>query len=634
MPSSVAQDLLHTIQARGALSAEARTAVSAWLEDPQLAAFVPDIQALVDQGNWSELEDCFYQPLRIGTGGIRGQIGPGPNRINSRTIGVAAQALCQFIEARGEDAKQAGVIVGHEARLHSRPFATLCCEVFAANGIPSHLFSANANVNVDVRSTPEVSFAVRYLKATAGVQITASHNPKTDNGFKFYWSYGGQVVPPLDREFMELIKNVGEVRRVPLDTVRGTLVKDVPAEVDIAYQDAVGSLSVVSNRSARVVFGAIHGAGKTNVLPVLERAGFEVLPIVGQLEPNDSFPDAAGKLINPEFAEVVQKALNYAQTMDADLAICSDPDADRAGVVARTQFEGGTLKLLRGDDVGAALTSFILEQRQTKGQITPNDLVLETFVTTSLIRDIAQSFNVECIDDLLVGFKWMAQIIEERNAANRVGFFFAAEESIGYLAGNFVRDKDASIAALLVAELASWLKDRRQTIWTYLDEVYIKHGCYKNLQNLIELPGKAGMEVMQEVMLGLRAYAESGRIESFGGRRVVKWKDWLAPGQLDARGSYRLGNAADMLTFWLSEDGRSRVTVRPSGTEPKLKYYVQLFEPVSGNLEDVKSRLGEDALAVAHGIVDLCATAIGPGLEAPRRAELAQDWARGEPRLV
>src|SRR5579859_2761606 len=210
MHTVAAADLLATLKQQGRLSAEALENLQQWLADPSLAEFEPEIRSLVDNNDWGELEDAFYKHITIGTGGLRGAIGPGPNRINTRTIGEAAQALCQFIDARGPDAKRGGVVVGHEARLGSVEFATVCCEVFAANEIRAFMFDG-------VRSTPEVSFAVRYLRATAGVQITASHNPKTDNGFKFYWSYGGQVVPPLDGEFMELVSSVTEIRRLPLD---------------------------------------------------------------------------------------------------------------------------------------------------------------------------------------------------------------------------------------------------------------------------------------------------------------------------------------------------------------------------------------------------------------------------------
>jgi len=622
--TAAATELLNRLDDR--LSDEAVENIKLWLEDPSLAEFRPQIQALIDNRNWGELEDAFYKHINIGTGGIRGAIGPGPNRINTRTIGEAAQALCQFIDARSAEARNGGVVVGHEARQGSVEFARVCSEVFAANGIRSFRFDG-------VRSTPEISFAVRHLHATAGVQITASHNPKTDNGFKFYWSYGGQVVPPLDQEFMELVSQVTNIRRLRFEDGGDKFVTRLGPEVDDAYVSAVLGLSVDTSRSARIVFSAIHGAGKTNVLPVLERAGFSVDPIQEQLEPDGNFPTAAGKLINPEYREVVQLPMDYAERVGADLAICADPDADRAAVAARPRSEVRQLDLLRGDDVGAALTYFLLSRRKELGLISPDDLVLETFVTTSLVADIAASFGVESVSDLNVGFKWMAQIIQQREDAGRVGFFFATEESIGYLAGNFVRDKDAAIAALLVAEMASALKDRGITIWQYLDEIYARYGCYRNLQHLVELPGKTGMQVMREVMLGLRRSPP----RTLGGRPVVAVRDRLSASR-STRDVYSIGSGDDMVTFVLSEDQRNRVTVRPSGTEPKLKYYIQLYAPVSnGDVVSVREPLSQSALAVAREIVDLSGEVIGgdlPSSDATQVRAWRQEWNNGVRRLV
>jgi phosphomannomutase len=627
MHTAAATDLLATLQRQGKLSPEAQANLKHWLEDPELAEFRPDIQSLVERGEWDELEDAFYKHINIGTGGIRGAIGPGPNRINTRTIGEAAQALCQFIDARGGAARQGGVVVGHEARQGSVEFARVCTEVFAANDIRSFRFDG-------VRSTPEISFAVRHLHATAGVQITASHNPKTDNGFKFYWSYGGQVVPPLDGEFMQLVSQVTDIRRLPLDAGGEHWVTQLGPEVDEAYLSAVGSLSVETSRSASVVFGAIHGAGKTNVLPVLERAGFSVQPVPQQLEPDPSFPTAAGKLINPEYREVVAMPIDLAERAGADLAICSDPDADRAAVATRRATGDQHLDLLRGDDVGAALTHFVLSRRRERGLASPNDLVLETFVTTSLVADIARSFGVDAVSDLNVGFKWMAQIFQEREDAGRIGYFFATEESIGYLAGNFLRDKDASIAALLVAEMASALKDRGITIWQYLDELYARYGCYRNLQHLVELPGKTGMQVMREVMLGLRRSPPS----VLGGRRVVAVLDRLSAAK-STRDAYAIGSGDDMLTFVLSEDQRNRVTVRPSGTEPKLKYYIQLYEPVTpgATVPSVRDPLSAATLAIAEEIVTLSGQLIGHDLASSEASHVKlwqEEWSAGVWRLV
>jgi phosphoglucomutase/phosphomannomutase len=617
-------EVLAAVRDAGTLSPEALRNLELWLTDPSLAEFTPAIQALVEQHNWEELEDAFYQHVPLGTGGIRGRIGVGPNRINVRTIGEAAQALCQFIAVRGDAAKQRGVVIGHEARRNSREFAAMCCEVFAANGVRALRFEG-------VRATPEISFAVRHLATTAGVQITASHNPRTDNGFKFYWSDGGQVVPPLDAEFMTLVQDVRAIDRMPFaDGVAAGLIQTIDPSVDDAYIHAVESLSIEPTRSARIVFGATHGAGKTNVLPVLRAAGYEVEPVPEQLEPNEDFPTAAGDLINPEYREVVALPLKYAEQSGADLAIASDPDADRAGIIAPIDFTSRTYQLLRGDDVGAALTHYILDRRAARGLIGPNDLVLETFVTSSLTGDIARSFGVECVDDLLVGFKWMAQIIQQREEAGRLGFVFATEESIGYLADNIVRDKDAAMGALYAAELASWLKDRGKTMWDYMDDLYAKYGCYRNLQQVVELPGKTGMQVMREVMLGLR----SRPLSNLGGKDVVRVLDRL-PDERRPREVYALGSGTDMVTFVLSDDARSRVTVRPSGTEPKLKYYIQLYEPVSAaGVDEQKARLSELALSVANEVVDRSGDSIGAGLPADEAARLTAEWRVGVRRIV
>lgn len=625
MTSVAAADLLSRIQQLGRLSPEALHNLQQWLDDPSLAEFAPEIQSLANSGEWVELEDAFYKHINIGTGGIRGAIGPGPNRINTRTIGEAAQALCQFIDARGAEARQGGVVVGHEARRGSVDFARVCSEVFAANGIRSFRYDG-------VRSTPQISFTVRHLHATAGVQITASHNPKTDNGFKFYWSYGGQVVPPLDQEFMQLVSQVREIKRLPLDKGGEQYVTHLGSDVDDAYLSAVGSLSVDTSRSAQIVFGAIHGAGKTNVLPVLERAGFSVQPVPEQLEPDSNFPTAPGKLINPEYREVCERPIALAERVSADLALCSDPDADRAAVAARRTPDASQLDLLRGDDVGAALTHFVLNGRKQRGLGSADDLVLETYVTTSLVADIARSFGIDCVDDLNVGFKWMAQIIQQREDAGRIGYFFATEESIGYLAGNFVRDKDASIAALLVAEMASALKDRGLTIWQYLDELYAQYGCYRNLQHLVELPGKTGMQVMTEVMLGLRRSPPS----TLGGMPVLSIVDRL-PAAKSARSAYAIGSGDDMITFVLSEDQRTRVTARPSGTEPKLKYYIQLYQPVPTGtpVASVREPLAERTMAVAREIVDLSGKVIGEDVsDAEQVKAWQQEWSAGVRRMV
>ena len=613
MDTATVERLSGALRSGAGVSETTRHTIERWLSDPNYEVFRPEVAALIEAGQWSELEDAFYTQLTVGTGGIRGRVGPGTNRINLRTIGEAAQALSRFISEYGEEHKKAGVVVGHEARRQSVEFARLCCEIFAANGIRSYLLDG-------LRATPEISFAVRHLKTTAGVQITASHNPRTDNGFKFYWSDGGQVVPPHDARFMQLVKEVSEIQRMPFDTACADgLVTIVGADVDREYLTAVRTLSVDKSRSAKIVFSPIHGAGSTNVLPVLQSEGFDVTIVPEQAEPDAEFPTAVGDLINPEFREVMELPIGLAERVGADLAICSDPDADRIGVAARKRLDGTEVEFLTGNQVGIALTQYILERRHSRGSLAPNHLVIETCVTSTLIADVAESFGLKPLSDLFVGYKFIAQEIAKLE--DPTDFVFSAEESLGYLAGTFVRDKDAAIAALLVAEMASWLKDRGMTVPQYLDSIYQRLGYYKNLQYLVELPGRSGRDIMEQVMLHLRARTP----KALAGAAVRNVVDWLDPAA-SAPGSYKMGGSADMLSYVLSDDGKTRVTMRPSGTEPKLKYYIQCRADVDGSLDAVKARVDTLANDIAKAVGDWS----GEGLSPDHRRE----WDGAIQRLV
>lgn len=613
MDSDSTLETLNTLRHEPGISPAALAAIEAWLADPALALFAPQIADLVASKHWDALEDSFYTRLRVGTGGIRGPLGVGPNRINARTIGEAAQGLSRFIDDYGAQAKKAGVVVGYEARKQSRELAVLSCEVFAASGIRSYLFDG-------LRATPEISFAVRFLGATAGVQITASHNPRTDNGFKFYWSDGGQVVPPHDARFMDLVAGVETIDRMPIDRAREEgLVSDIGAEIDATYLAAVRGLATTDTRSATVVFSPMHGAGSTNVLPVLLDEGFAVATVSEQLEPDEEFPTAAGDLINPEYREVMELPVRLAEAQSADLALCSDPDADRLGVAVKISLDSPKVRLLTGNQVSAALAHYLLSRRREQGRLSEDDLVLTTAVTTSLISDIAASFGLTPRDDLLVGFKFIAEIIEGLDDTSR--FVFAAEESLGYLAGDFVRDKDAAIAALLVCEMASWLKDRGTTVCKYLDGLYREHGYYKNAQYLVELPGKGGRGVMEATMLRLRADPPRALADI----PVLEISDLLDE-SLSAPGSYSMGGSTDVVTLYLSDDHRTRVTVRPSGTEPKLKVYVQHRTAVEDTLDAAKAHGDAIVASLGEAILDHCRD----GLSREQRA----DWDSSTRRIV
>lgn len=587
--------ILAKLRTEKVLSEEALTNLTTWLTREDLASFREDIVALINDCAFDKLEDAFYTRIRVGTGGIRGTIGVGSNRINRRTIAEAAQGLCDFINDFGPEAKRNGVVVGYEARKHAKDFAQMCCEVFAANGIKAYIFDG-------LRATPEVSFAVRFLKATAGVQITASHNPRTDNGFKFYWSDGGQVVPPLDQKFMELVQKVDKISYMSFQqAVDERKVHIVGPEIDRAYIAAIRALSLTSLRTATIVFSPIHGAGITNVLLVLSAEGYTVDVVPEQKEPDENFPTAKGDLINPEYPEVMELPIRLAEKLGYDVAINSDPDADRIGVAAKKALNDNQLQFLTGNEVGIGLTAYLLEELKRQGKLTPNKLVVETYVTSSLISDIAKSYGIRVVDDLLVGFKYIGDVIEKLE--NKDDFVLAAEESLGYLAGTFVRDKDAAIAALLLAELLSQLKEQGKTLPQYLDEIYRQHGYYKNILVMQEHRGKKGFLDIERIMRGLRLQPPKG----LHAATVTEVIDRL-PEEKREGDSYEVGATGDQLTFILSADHRSRVTVRPSGTEPKVKYYIQHFSPVTGDLESVRAKIDSETADVKQAILEYAQT--------------------------
>ncbi|MDO8618757.1 MAG: phospho-sugar mutase [Candidatus Daviesbacteria bacterium] len=585
-------ELVKQAVASGSLSAEASANITLWLKDPNFKEFVPDIEKLIDEKNWQELEDAFYTRVAVGTGGLRGPVGVGPNKINLRTIGEAAQGLSQFIKDFGPEAIEKGVVVGHEVRKMSPEFAKLCCEVFAGNGIKSYLMD-------HYRSTPELSFAVRHLGTTAGVQITASHNPRTDNGFKFYWSDGGQVVPPLDLKFMDLVTNVKNIERVPFEEAKEKgLIHMVGEDIDKEYFAQIKKLSLVKTRSAKIVFSPIHGAGLTNVYPILKDEGFDVTVVPEQREPDENFPTAHGDLINPEFREVMELPISLGEKLGADLVINSDPDADRIGVAVKKSFNSNELQFMTGNEVGELMVYFVLTQLKKQGKLNKDGLVIETFVTSSLIADIARSYGVKVIDDLLVGFKFIGEIIEKLE--NKDDFIFAAEESLGYLRGTFVRDKDAAISSLTLAEMVSELKDEGKTVIDYQNEIYEKYGYYKNILNSVELKGKTGKENIRKIMVGLRDKLPP----DLAGVPVLEVIDRLDP-EMRLPEKYRVGKTGDQLTFLLSQDKKWQVTARPSGTEPKIKYYIQVYGSVNGDLTEVRSKLDDQAKKIEQAIVEI-----------------------------
>ena len=587
--------LLESARTSGALLPEALDRLEAWLTAPQYAAdraLVEAISEIVDAGDFSALNDAFHTVVPFGTGGRRGPMGPGPNRINSRTIGESAQGLAAYLRARGAEAG-AGVVIAHDTRHRSRQFAEETAAIIAGNGFAAHPFDGP-------RPTPMLSFAVRHLRAAAGIVISASHNPPSDNGFKVFGPDGAQPAPPDDTELVRAVEAASALSRLDLDDARARgLLRRVGPEVETAYLDEVAALALAPEaRGLHVVYSPLHGTGTTNVLPVLERAGFRVTLVDDQAAPDGSFPNVPRHSPNPEEPAALEAGIALAREEDADLVLASDPDADRLGAAAAGP-DGW--RALTGNEIGALLCSFICEQLHSRGELPAEGFVVKTGVTTDLICAIARDYGLRCVGDLLVGFKWIAKEIARDPGA----FIFGGEESHGFVRGAFVRDKDSAIAALHLAECAATLKARGRTLFDGLEALHGRYGVHSERLSSIAREGARGQAQIQRLMSSLRAEPPP----AIGRHRIVEVIDRSDGTVRDpATGAIRRtlrGARGDMLVFLLSHDGKTRLTVRPSGTEPKVKVYAAAYNPPSaepdrGSVGAKARRMVEDFHAFAE----------------------------------
>lgn len=590
--------------AENRISAAAFQGLSQWLIDPEFADFVPEIQLLIEDGDIDELEDAFRTHIEFGTGGIRGKMGPGPNRINLRTIGEAAQGLAQYILKSGiEDARDKGVVIAYDTRNNSDVFARETAAIIAGNGIVARLFDGP-------RATPHLSFALRQTGAVAGVVISASHNPPSDNGFKACWIDGGQVVPPHDKN---IIAEVGAVKRLDridyADGVDRELIEVLDEKLDAQYVEKLVDLSLCDARDIRVVYTPLHGVGSTSVVPALQNLGYSHLRVVeAQDVPDGNFPTVAGGVANPEDPGALSLAIEEARRVRADVVLASDPDADRLGCALPDPQKGWDAApdnlAINGNQIGAILCYYILTSLRDQGKLPDKGVVCKTIVTTDLISLIARDFGLIPVDNLLVGFKYIGDVIN--SLADDETFVFGTEESHGYLFTDFVRDKDAAVAAVLLAECAAQLKRQGRTLRDYLDDIYRAFGYFCEVQRSTYREGARGNEEIAQIMNGLRQNPPA----EIGGYRVVEVIDRQTNTVRNVQaGSTRTiqGAMGNVLAFTLSEKGHTRVTARPSGTEPKIKYYV------SATSADCADLAGED-LAQTRENVDQFAQEIVNGM--------------------
>lgn len=614
-------------EAQRRLSQEAYTNLQLWLTDPTYTDFREEILGMVNEDCWTDLEDAFYTTIPFGTGGRRGPRGAGPNRINRRTIAESAKGLADWVAAGGPEAARRGIVIAYDTRHGSREFAEVCAQALAATGVAGYLFDG-------VRTTPELSFAVRYLKTQAGIVVSASHNPPGDNGFKAYGADGGQLVPPDDAAVMDCVQAAaaGSISLMdPGEAARQGLYHTVGAEIDGAYQEMLSKTLLGGSRDVRVVYTPLHGTGATTLMPAFERAGFRDVHVVeDQATFDGDFPNVADHIPNPEVPAALAQAKALAQRIDADIALGNDPDADRLGCVAKRTLDGRVeWTPLNGNQIGAILCYAVLKELSSQGRMPANALAVRTVVTSGLMDRIAGRYGVGCINDLLVGFKYVACVMNHLDDPRR--FVFAMEESHGYLTTPEVHDKDGANAALLVAEITAGLKKQGHDLWWLLGQIYREFGYFtERLENYVR-PGKAGQEEVITMLEQLRTHLPQEvaglKVSEVVDRRSNTVTD-LASGQTRAASPIRdpktgavieqLQLATDnLLVFHLDGDGvvdGGFMAVRPSGTEPKCKFYVSVHSRPQGDASDsdfeaVKTQVELLADAVKSEIVR-CATGL------------------------
>ncbi|MFZ1812645.1 MAG: phospho-sugar mutase [Candidatus Saccharimonadales bacterium] len=557
------------------VSEQAAANIQQWLQEPKYAEYRPEVVAMIESGKWRELEDAFFKVAEFGTAGIRGVTGVGSNRINRVTIGCATQALCQYMAEHDPALQQRGIVIAYDTRLTSVELSRYAASVVAANGFTAYLFDG-------FRSTPELSFAVRYMGCAAGIVLTASHNPPSDNGFKAYWSDGCQLIAPHDKGVVEKAAAVTEIQSIDFDeAVRQGRIVMVGEDVDTAYVQTVVGTSVTDERDVAVAYSSLHGAGQTNTLPILRKAGFtQVYAVDAQLVPDGHFPTIPSGKPNPQDPPANDMAVALMHDKHADIAITNDPDADRFGVMVR---QGSETIYLSGNQAAMLATDYVLGALQQRGELTPDHYVVKTIVTTDMMDALAAYYGVECVSNLLVGFKYVGQTIREREGTTKQ-FVIGAEESFGFIKGEYARDKDGASGALMIAEYAAQLKRTGRTLHDRLLELYVQHGYH--LEHLIDVayPGADGFERMQSIMKGLRAQPPT----EVGGHEVTAVTDYQTLERTDTKSGEKTqvdGTAGNVVVLELDGDRRRRLTVRPSGTEPKIKVYGMWYEAADVNAD-------------------------------------------------
>lgn len=522
-----------------------------------------EVKAKIEAEDKTDLIDSFYKDLEFGTGGLRGIMGAGSNRMNIYTVGMATQGFANYLKKNFQDRADISVVVCHDCRNNSRKFAESVADIFTANGIKVYLFD-------DMRPTPECSFAIRHLGCQAGVNITASHNPKEYNGYKAYWEDGAQVLAPHDMGI------INEVNKVKVEDIKfegnKQLLQIIGEDIDQAYLDAVKTVSIdpeliKRQHDLKIVYTPLHGTGMKMIPRSLKYWGFDNVHCVKeQMVKDGNFPTVVSP--NPENGEALTLALRDAKQLDADIVMASDPDADRVGMACKN--DKGEWILINGNQTCLIFLYYIITNRKNMGMLKPTDYIVKTIVTTEVIRKVAEKNNIEMID-CYTGFKWIAREIRVADPGKK--YIGGGEESYGFMAADFVRDKDAVSAMCLLAEICAYAKDQGKTLYDLLLDIYLEYGFSKEFTVNVVRPGKTGADEIKTMMENFRKNPPT----DLGGSKVVVWKDYQTLEQRDINGNVSKLDMPDTSNVlqWFCDDG-TKVSVRPSGTEPKIKFYLEV----------------------------------------------------------
>ena len=547
-----------------ALLKEVTAKAQVWLGEGYDEETRAAVKAMLDNPDHTELIESFYRDLEFGTGGLRGIMGAGTNRMNIYTVGAATQGLANYLKKNFASLPLISVAVGHDCRNNSRRFAEISADIFSANGIKVYLFDA-------LRPTPEVSFAIRELGCQAGINLTASHNPKEYNGYKAYWSDGAQVIAPHDTGIIEEVNKITNIADIKFKG-NPELIQIIGEEIDKKFLDRIKTLSlspdvIAKHHDIPIVYTPIHGTGVRLIPASLKNFGFtNIIHVPEQDVVSGDFPTVVSP--NPEEPAALDLAVKRAKETNAELVMASDPDADRIGIAVKN--DKGEWILANGNQIVMLMLNYIMTTYQERGLLKGNEFIVKTIVTTETIKTIAERNNIKMYD-CYTGFKWIASVIRELEGKER--YIGGGEESYGFLAEEFVRDKDAVSAMSLMAEIAAWAKDRGMTMYQMIQDIYIKYGFSKEKGVSVVRKGKQGAE---EIVAMMKAFRENP-LKTLGGSPVVMVKDYQSLTATDDKGNVTkldMPCTSNVLQYFTAEG--DKVSVRPSGTEPKIKFYMEV----------------------------------------------------------